>query len=100
MKGSTSLPFALMNMAMTADGKIATANRLLSSFGSRRDLRHLYELRATADAVIAGARTVELNDVKMGPGGRHFEELRLRHGLARFNLRVIVSGTGSIPPSA
>lgn len=94
------LPFVLMNMAMTADGKIATANRAITSFGSRRDLTHLYELRSTADAVMSGARTVELNNVKMGPGGRRFEQLRQRRGLARFNLRVVVSGSGSIDPAA
>lgn len=100
MKPSPRLPFVFVNMAMTADGKIATANRRVSSFGSARDLRHLYELRATADAVMAGARTIDLNDVKMGPGGRRFEALRVRNGLARFNLRVIVSGSGSIDPDA
>ena len=56
-RGAAPRPFVLMNMAMTADGKIATANRVVSSFGSRRDQEHLYELRATADAVMAGART-------------------------------------------
>ena len=50
-------PFVLVNMAMTADGKIATANRAVASFGSVRDREHLLELRATADAVMAGART-------------------------------------------
>ena len=58
------LPFVLVNMAMTADGKIATTNRLVSSFSSRRDGQHLLELRATADAVMAGARTVDLIDVE------------------------------------
>jgi len=32
----------------------------LFPFGSKRDQRHLLELRAEADAVMAGARTVEL----------------------------------------
>ena len=32
------LPFVFVNMAMTADGKIATANRAVHSFGSARDL--------------------------------------------------------------
>ena len=41
-----SLPFVLVNMAMTADGKIATANRAVSTFGSQRDHNHLLELRA------------------------------------------------------
>jgi riboflavin-specific deaminase-like protein len=95
-----SLPFVFLNMAMTADGKIATANRAVSSFGSRRDLEHLYELRSTADAVMAGARTLDLNKVLLGPGGERFKTMRLRNGLGEYSLRVIVSGSGSIDPNA
>jgi len=94
------LPFVFINMAMTADGKIATANRAVHSFGSPRDLRHLYELRATADAVICGARTVEISESILGNGGEEFRKQRLKNGLAEFNLRVIVSGSGSIDPDA
>ena len=97
---AASLPFVLVNMAMTADGKIATANRAVSSFSSRRDQRHLLELRATADAVMAGARTVDLNPVNLGPGPARYRLLRRRRGLAEFNLRIIVSRTGSVNPKA
>ena len=93
-------PFVFINMAMTADGKIATANRAFSSFGSAHDQEHLYELRATADAVMAGARTIDSNKIKLGPGERRFRQLRLRNGLAEFNLRVVVSGSGTIDPTA
>ncbi len=85
---------------MTADGKIATANRAVHSFGSARDLAHLYALRATADAVMCGARTVEISRTVLGNGGEKFGKLRLRRGLAEFPLRVIVSGSGSIEPQA
>lgn len=94
------LPFVLVNMAMTADGKIATANRAVSSFGSRRDFEHLLALRATADAVMCGARTVEADAVTLGPGPAKFRRLRLRRGLAEYNLRVIVSGAGTLSPAA
>ena len=95
-KRSGKLPFVLVNMAMTADGKIATANRAVSSFASARDHEHLLELRATADAVMAGTRTVDSNSINLGPGLAKFCRLRLKRGLAEYNLRVIVSGTGSI----
>ncbi len=62
------LPFVFINMAMTADGKIATANHAVSSFGSRHDHDNMLELRATADAVMSGARTVESAKINMGPG--------------------------------
>ncbi len=87
-------------MAMTADGKIATANRAIHSFSSPRDLKHLYELRATADAVMCGARTIEISQAILGTGGEKFRKLRLKHGLAEHPLRVIVSGSGSVDPSA
>ena len=85
---------------MTADGKIATANRAVSSFGSARDHQHLLDLRATADAVMAGARTVDSNPINLGPGPGKFRRRRLERGLAEYNLRVIVSGSGSINPNA
>ena len=94
------LPFVLVNMAITADGKIATANRAVHSFGSARDLEHLYELRATADAVICGARTLEISGATLGNGGKRFRALRRKRGLSDFPLRVIVSGSGSIDPRA
>jgi riboflavin-specific deaminase-like protein len=94
------LPFVFLNAAMTADGKIATANRAISSFGSARDQRHLFELRATADAVMCGAQTVNAGPVSLGPGGAKYRRLRLQHGLAEFNLRIVVSGSGHVNPEA
>jgi riboflavin-specific deaminase-like protein len=99
-QGGTCLPFVFLNLAMTADGKINTANRAVSSFGSPRDREHMLELRATADAVMSGARTVDLNPINMGPGLLKYRRLRLKRGLAEFNLRVIVSGSGSVNPEA
>jgi 2,5-diamino-6-(ribosylamino)-4(3H)-pyrimidinone 5'-phosphate reductase len=94
------LPFVFVNMAMTADGKIAPATRRFESFSGPRDREHLLELRATADAVLAGARTVDLDKVNLGPGPARFRRQRLKRGLAEYNLRIIVSGRGSIDPKA
>jgi riboflavin-specific deaminase-like protein len=92
------LPFVFVNVAMTADGKIAPANRHFEPFGSARDRRHLLELRATADAVMSGARTVDLDQVNLGPGPARYRRQRVRGGLAEYNLRVVVSGAGTIDP--
>ncbi len=97
---NSKLPFVLVNMAMTADGKIATANRAVSSFSSARDREHLLELRAAADAVMAGARTVDSARVNLGPGPAKFRHLRVKRGLAEYNLRVIISRSGSVDPNA
>jgi 2,5-diamino-6-(ribosylamino)-4(3H)-pyrimidinone 5'-phosphate reductase len=94
------LPFVFLNVAMTADGKLATANRAASSFSSPRDKELLLALRATADAVMSGARTVDLGAVNLGPGGAKYRARRRRRGLAEYNLRVIASGSGSLNPAA
>ena len=97
---SPDLPFVYINMAMTADGKIATANRAVSSFGSARDHARLLELRTHADAVMAGARTLDLNPVNLGPGPEKYRRARIRQGLSEYNLRIVVSGTASLNPKA
>lgn len=85
---------------MTADGQIAFANREFIPFGSRRDRDHMMELRTTADAVMSGARTVDLSLATLGPGGAKYRRLRLKRGLREYNLRIIVSGSGSVAPDA
>ena len=97
---SSPLPFVFLNVATTADGKLAPASRHFIPFAGRRDARHLLELRATADAVMSGARTVDLSPVKLGPGGAKYRQQRIRRGLTEYNLRVIVSGGGTINPRA
>jgi riboflavin-specific deaminase-like protein len=100
VKKNGALPFVFINCAMTADGKIAPASRRFAPFAGKRDQQHLLELRATADAVMAGARTVDSDRVRMGPGGARYRHMRRRRGLAEYNLRIIVSGAGTIDPTA
>lgn len=79
-----ALPFVFVNVASTADGKLAPASRHFIPFGSPRDQRHLLELRATADAVMSGARTIDLSAVKLGPGGAKYR----RRAAPRRSFRV------------
>ncbi|MBX3745043.1 MAG: dihydrofolate reductase family protein [Verrucomicrobiae bacterium] len=97
---SRQRPFLLVNMAMTADGKIATANRVVGTFGSRRDHAHLLALRATADAILCGAGTVNLPGITLGPGGPRYRRLRHSRGLATEPLRIVVSGQARLRPDA
>lgn len=94
------LPFVFVNVAMTADGKIAPANRHFVPFTSKHDQDLMMELRTRADAVMAGAATVMAGKVDLGPGGPAYREKRSEAGFAEYNLRVIVSGSGSLDPKA
>ncbi len=100
MSRSLAPTFVRINMALTADGKVASADRQITTFGSARDARHMYELRTEADAILCGARTIEESHSTLGNGGDGFTRRRLRAGLSRFPLRVVVSGSGSISPAA
>lgn len=93
-------PFVFLNDAITADGKLAPATRRFEPFTTPRDREHMLELRATADAVMSGARTVDLDRINLGPGPARYRRLRLGRGLAEYNLRVVVSGSASIDPRA
>ena len=93
-------PFVFINVATTVDGKLAPENRRFVPFGSKRDLGLLYDLRARADAVLMGARTVDCAPGHYGPGPAKYRRLRIKRGLAEYNLRVIISGRGTLSPRA
>ena len=82
-----SRPFVFINMAMSADGKIASANGKVSSFGSRTDHARLLELRTKADAIFTGAETLNAQpDITLGLGKKEKD----------LPIRVIVSGRGHV----
>jgi len=93
-------PRVLLNLALTADGKIATADRSIVTFGSLRDRQHMFELRATVDAVMCGARTLAESLATLDAGPARFRALRRRRGLTEQPVRVIVSGSASISTQA
>jgi 2,5-diamino-6-(ribosylamino)-4(3H)-pyrimidinone 5'-phosphate reductase len=100
MASRRGLPFVYINVAATADGKLAPANRHFVPFGSKRDQELLLELRANADAVMSGAGTVGPMPVNLGPGPAKYRKMRLKKGLPEYNLRVVVSGSGNLNPRA
>jgi 2,5-diamino-6-(ribosylamino)-4(3H)-pyrimidinone 5'-phosphate reductase len=94
------LPFVFMNGAVSADGKLALENRSLIQFSSKRDQKFVLQLRATADAVLCGADTVENFSIDLGADSEACRKKRLRRGLPEEPLRVLVSDDGKIDPTA
>jgi len=95
-----SLPFVFLNAAISADGKLALPNRKFEPFGSKRDRELMLQLRAQADAVLAGTSTADQPGVTFSSGGRKYQQLRARNNVSSHLLRVIVSGSGSLRPQA
>jgi 2,5-diamino-6-(ribosylamino)-4(3H)-pyrimidinone 5'-phosphate reductase len=102
MAGRTKLklPFVFLNVASTVDGKLAPHTRHFIPFSSPRDQRLLLELRTQADAVMSGARTVDLGLVDLGPGPIQYRRKRLANGFAEYNLRVVASGGATLNPDS
>ncbi len=60
----------ILNMAISADGKISTSGNSPSHFTSKNDLEHLLEIRKRADAILVGRRTLEADQMTMTVEGK------------------------------
>ncbi len=73
-------PRILVNVAMTADGKIDSAARKGAAISSAADKRRVDELRASVDAVLVGGRTLLNEDPKLTVKSAELRAERLRKG--------------------
>lgn len=94
------LPFVFTNGAVSLDGKLALENRSIIQFSSARDQRFVFQLRASADAVLCGAETVETFAIDLAAGPPECRRKRQQLGLAPEPLRVLVNDDGRIDPRA
>lgn len=93
-------PRVIANLAVSVDGKIDAAAREGGGFSSRFDRDRMDELRARADALIVGARTVRSEDPPLrvrDPSRRHQRASAGRHEELTV---VVVSRSGDLPPGA
>ena len=86
-------------VATTVDGKITTSDNASSKFASRRDLEYLLEVRSHHDAILAGAKTITNDDPTFTTGYR-YQNIRQKQGLPPNPIKCVVSGKGSVLPTA
>ena len=75
-------PFVFINVAMTADGKIDTFERKGAAISSPRDKERVDQLRASADAIMVGGRTLLDEDPKLTVKSEGLRAERVAHGLS------------------
>ena len=95
--GTPLRPFVLLHYALSADGKIATADRGWAALGSRRDRDHVDALRAAADAVLIGAGTVRSEDPPMRIASPERRAARRAAGRPEDPLRIVLSASLDLP---
>ncbi len=93
-------PFVFINAAMSADGKISTAERKQIRISSKEDLDRVDELRASADAIMIGIGTVLADDPSLTVKSRERQEMRVKQGKEENPVRVIVDSAARIPLEA
>jgi diaminohydroxyphosphoribosylaminopyrimidine deaminase/5-amino-6-(5-phosphoribosylamino)uracil reductase len=89
-KMTTGLPFVMLKIAQTLDGKIALPNGHSRWITSKESRKRVHQLRAEYDAVLVGAKTVQLDDPR----------LTVRFVKGRNPKRILVDGSLSTPLSS
>ena len=93
-------PFVLINMAMTADGKITSASREYPRFTSAYDRLGMDRLRAGADAILVGAGTMRADNPALHVRDAEMREYRASLGKPAGLTRVLVTRSGTIDPDS
>lgn len=89
-------PFVFINVAMTLDGKIDTFARKGSAISSPRDKARVNQLRAEADAVMVGGRTLLDEDPKLTVKSEALRAERIARRLPANPLKVGVVSEANI----
>jgi 2,5-diamino-6-(ribosylamino)-4(3H)-pyrimidinone 5'-phosphate reductase len=89
-------PYTFINVAMTADGKIDTFERKGSAISSQRDKGRVDELRAAADGILVGGRTLLGEAPKLTVKSEALREGRVRQGRSPNPIKVGVATVADI----
>ena len=103
MKRDTSnmdRPYVHINVAATADGKIDTFERHGAAISSARDKERVDKLRAEADAIMVGGRTLRDEDPKLTIKSETLRNERLARGLSANPAKVGVASQLKLKPDS
>ncbi len=89
-------PHTTVVLAMTADGKIADAQKNAARFGSARDKLHLEQQIALVDGVLFGAGTLRAYGTTLTITNPELLVARQQQGKPAQPVHIVVSATGKI----
>lgn len=90
-------PYIFINVAMTADGKIDTYARKGAAISSARDKQRVDELRASADGILVGGRTLLDEAPSLTVKSEALREGRIRQGHSPNPIKIGVVTVADIP---
>lgn len=89
-----------INVAMTADGKIDTFERRGATISSKRDKERVDKMRADADAVMVGGRTLIDENPKLTVKSADLRAEREARGLATNPVKVGIASSADLEPAS
>jgi 2,5-diamino-6-(ribosylamino)-4(3H)-pyrimidinone 5'-phosphate reductase len=93
-------PHVILNVAMTADGKIDTVNRRGATISSVEDKERVDRLRADVDAIMVGGRTLLEDDPRLTVRSEQLRQERLQRGLNPNPIKVGVVTKADLQPDS
>ncbi len=89
-------PYTFINVAMTADGKIDTFERKGAAISSKQDKQRVDELRAAADGILVGGRTLLEEQPKLTVKSEALREGRIKQGRSPNPVKIGVATVADI----
>jgi len=93
-------PYVVVNIAMSADGKISTRERRQVRISGAQDFKRVDSLKAGCDAIMVGIGTVIADDPSLTVKSEECLNYRRKKGWDDHPLRVVVDSSGATPPTA
>ncbi|HVP95153.1 MAG TPA: 2,5-diamino-6-(ribosylamino)-4(3H)-pyrimidinone 5'-phosphate reductase [Methanoregulaceae archaeon] len=93
-------PYVTVNFAMSADGKLSTAQRRQVKISGPADFLRVDQLKAQKDAIMVGIGTVLADDPSLTVKSEDLRSWRRSLGKDENPIRVVVDSRGKIPADA
>jgi 2,5-diamino-6-(ribosylamino)-4(3H)-pyrimidinone 5'-phosphate reductase len=93
-------PYVIVNVAMSADGKISTRERRQVRISGHEDFSRVDLLKAGSDAVMVGIGTVLADDPSLTVKSPDLIAQRRANGKEDHPVRVVVDSTARVPQTA
>jgi len=93
-------PYVVVNVAMSADGKLSTRERRQVKISGAQDFNRVDRLKAGSDAVMVGIGTVLADDPSLTVKGEEYRTHRKNRGVDEHPARIVVDSRARIPPEA
>ena len=99
-KNTTMRPYVVVNVAMSADGKLSTRERRQVRISGMQDFTRVDRLKAGCDAVMVGIGTVLADDPSLTVKGEECRKHRQTRGVCEHPIRIVVDSRARTPPGA